>query len=83
MKLRIVGTSSVAQESSPEQADLGDKVVIGWVVKKTTYFGHGSPIDRATGEYMVREMNSKHPDMHHWVEPANRLPFACNDSPLP
>jgi len=63
--------------------NLGDKVVICWVVKETAYFGHGSPVDRATGEYMVREMNSEHPEMYHWLEPANKLPFACNGSPLP
>ena len=82
-ELPVVGTTLAVQESSPEQIDLGDKVVICWVVKETAYFGHGSPVDRATGEYMVREMNSEHPEMCHWLEPANKPPFACNGSPLP
>jgi hypothetical protein len=75
--------SRASEKSSPEQGDLRDEVVICWIVEKTAYFGHGSPVDRATGEYMVREMNREYPDMRHWLERANTLPFACNGSPLP
>ena len=82
-KLRIATTTLATPKSTPEQVDLRDEVVICWVVKKTAYFGHGSPVDRATGEYMVREMNTKYPDMYHWLEPTNKLPFAYNGSPLP
>ena len=70
-------------KSSLEQVDLRDEFVICWVVKNAAHFGHGSPIDHATGEYMVREMNAKYPDLYHWLEPTNTLPFSCNGSPLP
>jgi hypothetical protein len=82
-KLRIAATTLAIPKSSPEQVDLRDEVVICWVVKKNAYFGHGSPVDRATGEYIVHEMNREYPDMCHWLEPANKLPFACKGSPLP
>ena len=44
-----------------------------WMSTKTGQQGHGEFLDLKTAEDWVNDMNSKYPEIRHWVEPVADL----------